>query len=307
MTAGLSYSPHWSPNYLVVPHAHFDAQARAALPHLPMMGRYFSDEQWAACPLRPAAHDMRSWVMISEPAWVARNALRMLGQKARDFAEREFIADLSRDQDAAPLSQKTLTRGGPEALWALALTYVARAATAKGNTILDYALEHAANEAPELGSWSNYAALFGEMSTLVPTSANGNPSALFQRLKKAALPQQTLSRVLIDIQTKLDSSNQIQDQIHAAGLAAFKWQWTAPGSTPIDVLFNDAKSAVEWLCESFLPPGLEEASLRAKLSPLRDALRSTEIVLTDIDRDDIAEPVELIKMADELAMHGVIR
>jgi hypothetical protein len=306
MSAGVSYSPHWSPNYLVVPHARFDDRARAALPHLPMMGRYFSDEQWAACPLSPAAHDMRTWAMISEPAWVARNALRMLGQKAREVAEREFISDLSRDQDATLLSQKTLSRSGPEALWALALTVIARAASSKGYTILDHALEHAPKDAPELGSWSNYAALFGEMSTLAVAS-NGNLLGLFQRLKKAEMPQQVLARLLIDIQTKLNNSHQAQEIIQSTGLASFRWVWTAPGSAPIEVLFHDAQSAVEWLCESFLPPGLEEATLRAKLSPLRDALRKTEIVLTDLDRDDIAEPLELVKMVDQLAMHGAIR
>ncbi|MGQ7960944.1 hypothetical protein ACUTAF_24990 [Pseudomonas sp. SP16.1] len=249
---------------------------------------------------------MRTWTMISEPAWVARNALRMLGQKAREVAEREFISDLSRDQDATLLSQKMLSRSGPEALWALALTVIARGVSSKGYTILDQALEHAPKDAPELGSWSNYAALFGEMSTLAAAS-NGNLPGLFQRLKKAAMPQQVIARLLIDIQTKLDSSHQTQELIQAAGLASFRWVWTAPGSAPIEVLFHDAQSAVEWLCESFLPPGLEEASLRAKLSPLRDALRKAEIVLTDLHRDDIAEPLELIKMVDRLAIHGAIR
>ena len=144
------------------------------------------------------------------------------------------------------------------------------------------------------------------MSTLAAAS-NGNIPGLFQRLKKAAMPQQVLARLLIDIQTKLDSSHQTQGIIQSAGLASFRWVWTAPGSAPIEVLFHDAQSAVEWLCESFLPPGLEMATLRAKLSPLRDVLRKTEIVLTDLDRDDIAEPLELIKMVDQLAMHGAIR
>ena len=295
MTA--AYSPHWSPSYIVIPHPPASGEQARAL----MVGRYFSDEAWRPCRLSPDPHILRTWKTITEPAWVANNALQMLGRKSRELAQREFVTSLSRPTNSLALAQKTLARSGPEALWTVALTFLAEGAPESGYALVDFAIEHAGKDAPELGCLANYLAMYGNLETL--NSAEQNTGPLIHRIKALPLERALRAQLLVAVQSNMGNSVATRNALLASGLGLYQWKWPSAGPG-IDMLLPDTTAAVTWLSHSFVPVGMEQASLRSKLMRLRELLRSQEITLQATATGLPEDPIRLINLVDQIALGG---
>lgn len=296
MTA--AYSPHWSPSYIVIPHPPVSGDRPRAL----MVGRYFSDESWRPCRLSPDPHILRTWKPITEPAWVANNALQMLGRKSRELAQREFVTSLSRPTNSLVLAQKTLARSGPEAMWTVALTFLAGGATESGYALIDFAIMHAGKDAPELGCSANYLALYGNLETLSYADQNAGP--LIQRIKALPLERALRAQLLVAVQIIMGDSIATREALLASGLGLYQWKWPSAGQPDIAMLLPDTATAVTWLSHSFVPIGMEQASLRSKLIRLRELLRSQEITLQSTQTNQVEDPIKLIKLVDQIALAG---
>ncbi|WAT32144.1 hypothetical protein [Pseudomonas sp. GXZC] len=233
---------------------------------------------------------------------MAKNALQMLGRKSRELAQREFVASLSRPINSLTLAQKIFARSGPEALWTVALTFIAEGVPECGYALVDFAIEHAGQEAPELGCIANYMALYGNLDTL--NSATKNTRALIYRLKALPLERALRTELLVSLQMNLGGANITRDALLATGFGLYQWQWQSEGLTDIEMLLPDATAAVAWLSHSYVPAGMEQASLRSKLKRLREALRSEEITLRSIETNQAEDPVKLIELVDQIALGG---
>lgn len=283
----LSYSPR-------------SERARIVVPSPPasngnMLTRAFNEAAWSRSLTRPHPSDIRRWVQIMEPEWVARCIYDEMPHSCRRAAEANMpppLADNSKVREM--LSRLNETRGG-EVLWNVAL--MSKIAGMPYSALaLETAIALAAEDAPELGTWSNYVALLGDCST-----ANAEPNAIAKAIKSIAkifAGQPQAERIILDIQTQLDASEITQQAIRDAGLGRYHWKWTVPGSEELTLLFPRPFAATEWLCGASLQP---QASVRAALSQLRSKVRSAQVVLVD-DQTDMVSPVPLIEMIDKITL-----
>lgn len=238
---------------------------------------------------------------MTEPAWVANNALQMLGRKSRELAQREFVASLSRAPNHLALAQKILARSGPEALWTVALKFVSEGSAEGGYALVDHAIEHAGQDAPELGCFANYLALYGNIETL--NAADQNTGPLIRRLKALPLERSLLLQLLIAVQN-MGTSTITRDALVSCGLGRYQWKWSSKEQPSIEMLLPDTTAAVTWLTHSFIPVGMEQASLRSKLTRLRELLRNEEITLNTTLTNQSEDAIKLIRLVDQIALAG---
>ncbi len=283
----LSYSPRSERARLVVPAPSTNSRH--------MLTRTFNESSWTQTLTRPHPGDIRGWVQIMEPEWVARCLYDEMPHSARRAAETSMpppLADISKGRET--LTRLCDARGG-ETLWNVALM-AKIAGMPYSACALEAAIELAAEDAPELGAWSNYVALLGNCSTV-----HASPEDIATAIKSIAkifAGQPQAERIILDIQTQLDSSEITQRAIREAGLGRYHWKWTVPGSKELTLLFPRPAAATEWLCGANLQP---QASVRASLSQLRSKVRSAQVVLVD-EQTDMVSPVPLIEMIDRITL-----
>lgn len=298
------YSPAYSRNYLIIPHP----PALYASSYLPnaMVGRFFDDPVWKVSPLNPSASVMRDWELTSEQGWVARNLLSVQAPLLRRFVDGEMKSALARGASVDGVAEDTFNHRGPSALWALALTYLANEQLESGTALLDFAIDHAPAEMPEAGNWSNYAALVAGLSTFPTRAPVHGIGGFIKKLVQLGMPIRRIEGFLIELQVRLDNSENAHAQIIRCGLGKYQWQWSSMAAEPVRLVFASQASAVNWLVCNYLPVGKEQATLRSKIAPIRDALRKHEIVLLTTAGKAMIEPSALIRLVDDLALKGTL-
>lgn len=255
--------------------------------------RGFSDAQWRPATLRPSAANMRGWLEMDEPSWVARCLFDELPHSARKSAAESIPQPPLSDQQVAGLAGRLKDNRGPEALWNAALT-AKIAGMPYADRLLEETIHVAAEDAPELGPWCNYVALLGNCSSAAPDIA-GVVKAI-KSIARIFAGQRQAERLIMDIQTQLDLSEQTQQAIRSEGLGGFRWKWTVPGAPEISLLFPRPATATEWLCGASLTP---EGNVRASLRELRTKVRSAQVVLIDKNAE-MVPTAPLINMIDSI-------
>lgn len=283
----LSYSPRSERARIVVP-APFTSSRH-------MLTRAFNEPKWSQTLTRPHANDMRSWVQIMEPEWVARCLYDEMPHSARRAAESSMPPPFADNGKVRETLARLYDARGGESLWNVALM-AKISGMPHSACALETAIDLAAEDAPELGAWSNYVALLGNCSTVV-AAPDGIAKAI-KAIAKIFDGQPQAGRIILDIQTQLDASDITQQAIRDAGLGRYHWKWTVPGSEELTLLFPRPAAATEWLCGASLQP---PTSVRASLSQLRSKVRSAQVVLVD-EQTDMVSPVPLIEMIDKITL-----
>ena len=283
----LSYSPRSERARIVVP--------APSTTNRHMLTRAFNEPKWSQTLTRPHPGDIRNWVQIMEPEWVARCVYDEMPHSARRAAESSMPPPLAEAGKVREMLNRLHEARGGETLWNVALM-AKIAGMPYSACALETAIELAAEDAPELGAWSNYVALFGNCSTV-----HAAPQAIAKAITfiaKVFDGQPQAERIILDIQTQLDASEITQKAIREAGLGRYHWKWTVPGAEELPLLFPRPSAATEWLCGASLQP---KASVRASLSQLRTKVRSAQVVLVD-EQTDMVSPVPLIEMIDKITL-----
>ncbi len=292
----LAYSPRWSRNQLVIPHVSRAPAVLSAHPDMPMMGRYFSENQWARFSPVPPAEEMLEWAPTSEQSWVAHCVFEGLNRNSKRLARSLCETGLSNGLQEGAL--RILSCRGGETLWAVTL-YATSIGMENAQELIDTALEECPTDGPELGGWNNHVALLGGLSTLPPCIESEKLRLVIPKIVRYISSSASLDRILIDIQEKLDNSALVRRAIQGATMNFYEWRWTSPGAEEININFASKGSAVTWLCNVFAPGQGDKSTVRAKLSPLRDQVRSAQIMLLDKHQEVIA-PGIIIDLIDAI-------
>jgi len=309
-TPYLSMSPTSGPGYLIIPEVQQAFGHTSGLSSaMPVVGRHFTENFWRPSQQVPTPETMRDWEYITEPAWVARCLLHVIDRPLQLVISQELNQIKAADEPSILQLYKDITQqfdgtGG----WALGLSVCANDSWQEiGQRLLDRLCREHPASAPSLGGWANHVALLGLTSSFRLTDSSKPDYERMLTRMAAITPPSVLGRMLADIQIFYDNSHQMYRSLLEHGMGRYRWYWSTPQGAEtvhdIPLVFLRTRDAVEWMCESMVPPGQPDdvmySNPRRRLRPLREMIREGQLSLGDFTTGSQVEPIDLVRLIDE--------